>query len=466
MPMAASPARAVPRLLALLAGLVLACTPTSSAVASEPLQPPRFAPRQRLTRERLAAVDASVQALASQRRDLPPPKPWRDLRAIFHAHAEDSSHTGGTRPEMLADARAAGIDVLFLSDHFRPPRDFMDSWRMATNGVLFIPGSECRGFLAHPDRSVMGEMEVPIPRFVEVVGSGTGMIFLSHAEERLGHDMTGLTGMEIYNRHHDAKRDVLGMLDLATRLTDPAGLRELQEITAAYPDAVLGAQVEYPALYLDKWDRETPTRRLVGVGANDCHHNQVFVLQKVDAVTARLGTAIDKPESMRELSVALRPGLVRILQGLTNGAVLRLLDVDPYRRAFRCVTTHVWAPEVTEPALRAAVRAGHAFVAHAWMGDATGFRMAWMDASEPPMSDRVRAWMGDEASFQPGGRIDVESPLPGQVRLLRDGKEVARTSGVRLSHPVDQPGVYRAEVWLELGGEWRGWTYSNPVYLR
>jgi len=437
-----------------------------AAAASEPLLPARFAPRQRLTRERLAAVEASIRSLAMQRRELRPPEPWRDLRCIFHAHAEDSAHTGGTRPKMLEDARAAGIDVIFLSDHFRPPRDFMDSWRMVTNGVLFIPGSECRGFLAHPDRSVMAEMEAATPRFVETVGAGTGMIFLSHAEERMDHDMRGLTGMEIYNRHHDAKRDVVGMLDLAARLTDPAGLKELQSLTAAYPDGVLGAQVEYSALYLDKWDRETRTRRLVGVGANDCHHNQVFVLQRVDAVTARLGTAIDKPESMRELSVALRPGLVRMLEGMTNGAVARLLDVDPYRRAFHCVTTHVWAPEVTEPALRAAVRAGHVFVAHTWMGDARGFRMAWLDASEPAMSNQVRAWMGDEAPFKTGGRIDVESPLPGQVRLLRDGKEVARATGNRLSHPVEQSGVYRAEVWLELGGEWRAWVYSNPVYLR
>ena len=436
------------------------------AMASEPLAPARFAPRQRLTRERLAAVDASIHALAANRRSLPPPRPWRDLRCILHAHAEDSAHTGGTRPEMLSDARESGIDVVFLSDHFRPPRDFMDSWRFATNGVLFIPGSECRGFLAHPEASVMAQMEWPTPRFVEAVGAGAGMIFLSHAEERMDHDMAGLTGMEIYNRHHDAKRDVVGMLDLAARLTDPAGLKELQSLVAAYPDGVLGAQVEYSALYLDKWDRETRSRRLVGVGANDCHHNQVFVLQKVDAVTARLGTAIDKPESMRELSVALRPGLVRILGGLTNGAVVRLLDVDPYRRAFRCVTTHVWAPEVTEAALRNAVRSGHAFVAHTWMGDASGFRMAWLDDSEPPLSDRARAWMGDEAPFQPGGRIDIESPLSGAVRLMKDGVEVARANGHRLSHAIAAPGVYRAEVWLQLDGEWRTWVYSNPVYLR
>jgi hypothetical protein len=100
------------------------------------------------------------------------------------------------------------------------------------------------------------------------------------------------------------------------------------------------------------------------------------------------------------------------------------------------------------------------------MGDASGFRMAWLDDSEPPLSDRARAWMGDEAPFQPGGRIDIESPLSGAVRLMKDGVEVARANGHRLSHAIAAPGVYRAEVWLQLDGEWRTWVYSNPVYLR
>ena len=164
--------------------------------ASEPLEKPRYSPTQRLARERLAAAQASVGALAGGRRVLPVPAGWRDLRCIFHAHAEDATHTGGTRPEMLADAQRAGVDVIFLSDHFRPPRDFMETWRLLTNGVLFIPGSECRGFLAHPMASVLPQMDVPIPDFVKAVGQGEGMIFLSHLEERPDHSVEGLTGLQ------------------------------------------------------------------------------------------------------------------------------------------------------------------------------------------------------------------------------------------------------------------------------
>ena len=35
----------------------------------------------------------------------------------------------------------------------------------------------------------------------------------------------------------------------------------------------------------------------------------------------------------------------------------------------------------------------------------------------------------------------------------------------RLSYAIDGPGVYRAEVWLEVGGEIRPWIYSNAIRI-
>ena len=100
-----------------------------SVVASPPLAEPRWSPDQRLQRERLAAVDQSVKALAKRRREIERTDTLRDFRCHFHTHAGDSTHTGGTPPEILAAAKTLKVDALFLSDHFRPPRDFMDSWR-------------------------------------------------------------------------------------------------------------------------------------------------------------------------------------------------------------------------------------------------------------------------------------------------------------------------------------------------
>ena len=93
-----------------------------------------------------------------------------DYRAILHAHAEDSAHTGGTRPEMLADAKKVGVSAILLSNHYRPPADFItDSWRGLHEGVLFIPGCEDRGFLLLPTRSIAAHMKDPTPSFALTV---------------------------------------------------------------------------------------------------------------------------------------------------------------------------------------------------------------------------------------------------------------------------------------------------------
>lgn len=38
--------------------------------------------------------------------------------------------------------------------------------------------------------------------------------------------------------------------------------------------------------------------------------------------------------------------------------------------------------------------------------------------------------------------------------------------GDELERPVESPGVYRVEAWLDADGERRPWIYSNPIYVR
>ena len=47
--------------------------------------------------------------------------------------------------------------------------------------------------------------------------------------------MAGLDGMEIYNRHFDAKKDAAGLLAIMLKLTAPASLRELEESLDRFP---------------------------------------------------------------------------------------------------------------------------------------------------------------------------------------------------------------------------------------
>lgn len=110
------------------------------------------------------------------------------------------------------------------------------------------------------------------------------------------------------------------------------------------------------------------------MAANDCHHNQVFVVKVLDADTVLLGTIVDPDDKMQRISVLVRPGLREMIRGRQPGEVVVRIDFDPYVRSLRNVCTHVLAPELTESAIRDALRAGRAYVAHDWMADPTGFR--------------------------------------------------------------------------------------------
>ncbi len=347
----------------------------------------KYTPLERMAPERLKATHDNLDRIRKTRRTLPALPGLNDYRAILHAHAEDSSHTGGTRQEMLSEAKKAGVHAIFLSDHHRPPRDFIrDSWRGLRDGVLFVPGSEANGFLLYPAHSIMEHMNGPTDALIEATRSGGGLIFLSHIEERPGHSMAGLDGLEIYNRHFDAKNDPAGLIAIALKLTAPATLRELEDNLLHFPDELFAAQVEYPAAYLAKWDAETKTRRLTGVAANDCHHNNVLLVKMVDENTVKLGTNVDSDDQMRSFSATTRPRIRELTKGRQKGEILARLDLDPYSRSFRNVSTHILASELSEPALREALRAGRAYVSHDWMCDPTGFRFELTSTPEAPSS--------------------------------------------------------------------------------
>lgn len=419
---------------------------------------------ERLKLDRLKAVHESVAAINQKRRAVPLIKGYNDYKCIFHAHAEDSAHTGGTLPEMLQEARKAGIHAIFLSDHFRPPRDFIDGrWRGMKEGVLFVPGSEARGFLLYPSKSILPRMDVKTPELVEtVINTDDGLIFLSHIEERPEHSMVGLTGLEIYNRHWDAKRDMASLLNVALKLTDPKSLEELQKALELYPDELFAFQCDYPDVYLKKWDAESTSRRLTGVAANDCHHNQIMLVKMLDEKNVLLGTNVDQDKDMRKISVELRPGLKTMIVGKKPGDIVARIDLDPYHRSFKNSATHVLAASLDEVTLRKALKAGHAFVSHDWMCDASGFQFVVKNDKS-----NFLAMMGDEITYQPNLHLEVQLPVQALIRIIRNGKELqSLDSRDHALISIDKPGVYRIEAWLNLDGEYRPWIYSNPVYVK
>jgi len=418
--------------------------------------------------ERLKAVHADRLRYQTERKPVSLATGYNEYRAVLHAHAEDAPHTGGTRPELLAAANRAGVSVVMLTDHVRPERDFInDSWRGFHDGVLFIPGAEDQGFLSFPMKSIKGNEMKPIKgieagkreQYIATVREGGGNIFLSHVEERFDWPTDQLDGLEIYNHHTDVKTEGAFNLWLQGTLTDPVRLPQLVVALNEYPEEVFGAQQDYLADILAKWDRDAQQHRLTGVAANDCHHNQVFTVTAIDESTVEVGYITSKPTTTRITTDKVR-GVAALVKGRRPGELIAKLDFDPYERSLRYVSTHILAHELSEAAVRDALRSGHAFVAHDWLCDSTGFAFVAMKGG------KRAAVMGDEVKLGGALVLRAATPVKCTMKLIRNGEVIQTTNSTRIDSDVKAPGVYRIEAWLEVDGEQRPWIYSNPIYVR
>jgi len=410
--------------------------------------------------EHLRSVHADRLKYQSERKPVSLSTGYNEYRAVLHAHAEDATHTGGTRPELLAAAKRAGVQIVMLTDHVRPERDFVnDSWRGLHAGVLFIPGAEDQGFLSFPMKSIKGVETADRQKYIQAIRKDGGNIFLCHVEERFDWPTDQLDGLEIYNHHTDVKDEGAFQLWLQGALTDPIRLPQLVAALDQYPEEVFGAQQDYLSDIIAKWDRDSQQHRLTGVAANDCHHNQVFTVTAIDEQTVEVGYITSKPTTTRVTADRV-PGVAALVKGKKPGELIARLDFDPYERSLRYVSTHILAHELSEAAVRNALRNGHAFVAHDWLCDSKGFAFVAMKRGKPI------AVMGDEARLGDGLILIVAAPLECRLKLIRNGETIGTVTARRLDLEVKESGVYRVEAWLEMDGEWRPWIYSNAIYIR
>ncbi len=447
-------------LFALLA-LPFASQSNNSTVTAQPRLGAgrKYSTIERLNLERLRAVNQDLQKFQRLRGNVSLRTGLTDTKAILHAHAEDSAHTGGTRPELLAAAKNVGVKIIMLTDHVRPPKDFInDSWRGLRDGVLFIPGAESEGFLVYPQRPIIAahinKSFKSREEYVRLVKQDGGNIFLSHVEEKPDWETGELDGLEIYNIHSDLMDEGEFVKWLQGSFTNPDRLKQIEQAVAEFPAEVFGALQDYLPTVIAKWDRDLPSHRLTGVAANDCHHNQVFTVKAVsnDAIEV---TAF--PDPPRKITTAQAPRIAEMLKGRQAGDIIAKLDLDPYERSLSFVATHILLNELNESSVRQALRQGHAYVAHDWLCDATGF------AFIAERNDKRIGVMGDEVKLEKGLKLRLAAPVAGTIKLFRDGKVIQEMISDKLNFALSEAGVYRAEIWLTVDGELRPWIYANPM---
>jgi hypothetical protein len=111
-----------------------------------------------------------------------------------------------------------------------------------------------------------------------------------------------------------------------------------------------------------------------------------------------------------------------------------------------------------------ALREGCCFEAYDLLGDARGFRFT---AKSGDADRRIpRAIMGQEIALWGEVSFEVHSPRRANIRLLRNGRMVARSWGRGLRLTASERGVYRVEAYRSFLLRNRGWVFTNPIYVR
>lgn len=409
---------------------------------------------ERMQLDRLKATQQAVEQLRDEWQEVKHSTDYTDYRAAIHVHSHLSHDSNASVEEICRGANAAGVDVIVFTEHPSDQYDFIrDGHRGVVDGVLLVPGAEAKGLLALPQRSIQNEPAETPQQFADLVRQADGLAFLSHVESKLDWQIHGLAGSEIYNTH----ADFLDETALLAKLRQPTGILSLIPVLEQYPQGIFAALLDYPAEYLRKYDELCQQAPHTGVAANDSHHNQGVRGIVTDEGKLRIEDALGK--TITVLDPEKIPLIKRLIGDHKAGETVLDVDLDPYQRSFRHVSTHLLMKERSEVEVRQALASGRAYVAFDWMADPNGF---FFEASAGG-----KTWpVGSELSWTKGITLRAAAPLPCFYRVIRDGRQVHQSLGRQLELQVDEPGVYRVEAWLNLADERRIWILSNPIYLR
>lgn len=394
-------------------------------------------------------AEARVWAsFAANRVEIAPPAGWQEYRGVLHSHSHFSHDSEVTFPEILAAAKEADIDFIFLSDHCVDGKaDFSIQWRGLHEGVLFAPGFEmAHGFMPFGLPSdVVLDCRMDPEALAEAIDAAGGLLFFAHSEEERMWDLPQLIGMEIYNIHTDFKGEGFGEL-----------MPDLLLSLSAYPDHVLRLVFDRQDAILAHWDELNRERRIVGIAASDAHQNNGFrgYYTERDSLLLRMTSPDDVGEY--DLNFLTRALLRWAFGPLEPGRQLFRIDLDPYARSLRFVNTHILARDLAEQSLLESLEQGRAFIAFDMLADARGFSVVVRTAA-------AEGTLGDTVQLDAETALIGRAPNECRFTVLRDGVVAGQFTGREFRMPLTQPGDYRVEAELNVRNRWDPWVYTNGI---
>jgi len=350
-----------------------------------------------------------------------------ELTINLHMHTTYSDGSG-THADLGRAALNTGVDVLLVTDHNILVQGMNAYYRDGKKRVLVLSGEEIHDQDRNPQKNhllVFGADRELAPladnpqSLINAVRAAGGICFIAHPVDPalpafgetdiswVDWDVTGFTGIELWNGFSELKSVVKGKWDAVAYAYFPGFIPH-----GPLPET------------LRRWDELTAKgQRVVAVGGSDAHaqHKSLGPLHKI---------------------------------------------IFPYEYHFSTINTHTLTPTpLTGDLIRDrkmvfdALAAGHCFIGYDLPAPTRGFHFS-------AQSKDSTAIMGDEIT--PAGAVTLQAKLPSaaEIRLVRNAKLVKTAHGETLVQITDEPGVYRIEAYKHYLGKLRGWIFSNPIYVK
>ena len=374
-------------------------------------------------RFRLKHLRNTIQQLSSQRLAPDTANGYTDYKGVIHVHTSLGGHSTGTFAELIAGAKANGLDFVIMTEH---PQAEFDTAAMTLNGVhagvLFVNGSEVSTtdgdrLLLIPGPANLDERRAT-KEFIDQQHASHGLAFAAYPTDSQTWRANAVDGVEVYNLFTNTKQ-----INRAVTFFD--GLWSYR----SYPDLMFANFFARPNENLQRWDAaiSSSNRKLVAIAGNDAHSNVGFGLAD------------------------------------SSGKQIFGVKLDPYERSFRTVRTHVLIKKdqtLMRESLLEAISLGHCYLSFDIFSEATGFEFRVLPSNEI---------MGDETAFKSDLELMAKAPLASRFVLLKNGLPVVELSGANARFPVSGPGSYRIEVYLDslpAPATGKPWIISNPIYVR
>jgi hypothetical protein len=349
-----------------------------------------------------------------------------ELVVNLHMHTTYSDGSG-TYAELGQAALNTGVDVLLVTDH-----------NVLVRGVdaYYRDGKKCSLVLACEE--IHDQDRVPQKNHLLVFGTDRDLAPLADDPQVLIDAVNRLGGLSFIAHPVDPAMPAFGETDISwedwnvtgfTGLEIWNGFSELKTVAKGKLDAVVYAYIPeaLPHGPLPKtlriWDNLLSSgRHVVAVGGSDAH--------------------------------ALHKSL---------GPLRR--TIFPYEYHFSAINTHVITPTLLTGELLqdrnlifTALAKGRCFIGLDLAGSTRGFRFSAQGRNS-------NVSMGETIHLDGSVTLQGKFPSKAEIRLVKDGECIKSLQGDTFTYTTEQAGVFRVEAYKHFLGKQRGWIFSNPIYI-